>query len=548
MNFQVLSKRLGLSFFYEQSSEPRDYIILPGDESFQYLKVLKEDFNYYLSIDCFGLNSLGQAGLIPDELDYLRNCKGVLLELLNPLSSKVLYVLLALKENNATLVDLTKVWPATKWPLIESFDLNGIENENQVLNNRMLTPKGAKGHLLRGDLNISGLESLEVSKPLVPKPLYPIEYEDSLIRWNELSPFGKENNSCSRILFQSKHDHIINTYIDIGYSHFGLEAILERLKSREQLERVFDCFGIEQSFFHKFAFLFQIESKLGIKITDKNKILRMIGLETFRLKSSISFLKTMVSISGRPHDTLKLDQLGKMLSFVPTGFDLLFTGKIEKILGYNWLHNYIEILGIMDKAFVEVENKITSIKEFKESLNKGSISSKQALDGGLTGVALRSAGVNLDFRKVFPFYFYSELDFEVPVGIYGTVLDRILCLIAESRQSILILYQLLENFPVETDHYQFESLMSEFNVYQKNNSAGVFCSPLNGVNLYLESPIGLLKHFFSIDQKKYFSRYHIRTQSFYSTQFLEHYLIQKNSHMINFLQNSLFINPVELDR
>jgi NADH-quinone oxidoreductase subunit D len=70
-----------------------------------------------------------------------------------------------------------------------------------------------------------------------------------------------------------------------------------------------------------------------------------------------------------------------------------------------------------------------------------------ALKWGITGPSLRGAGVAYDVRKVNPYCGYEQFDFEVPVGSKGDVYDRYRVRVAEMRQSVRILQQVLEKIP-----------------------------------------------------------------------------------------------------
>src|SRR5690606_30523365 len=46
-----------------------------------------------------------------------------------------------------------------------------------------------------------------------------------------------------------------------------------------------------------------------------------------------------------------------------------------------------------------------------------------------------------------PFYFYDQLDFDVPTGSTGDCLDRYLVRVAEMRESLKIINQVCKNIP-----------------------------------------------------------------------------------------------------
>jgi NADH-quinone oxidoreductase subunit D len=77
----------------------------------------------------------------------------------------------------------------------------------------------------------------------------------------------------------------------------------------------------------------------------------------------------------------------------------------------------------------------------------GIIDAQTALDYGLSGPALRSAGVKWDLRRNEPYSIYDRFDFDIPVGKTGDCLDRYVVRIEEIRQSLRILEQALAQFP-----------------------------------------------------------------------------------------------------
>ena len=60
---------------------------------------------------------------------------------------------------------------------------------------------------------------------------------------------------------------------------------------------------------------------------------------------------------------------------------------------------------------------------------------------------LRASGVAYDVRKDRPYLDYETYDFEVPVGEHGDVYDRYLVRLEEMRQSVRILEQALDRLP-----------------------------------------------------------------------------------------------------
>lgn len=60
---------------------------------------------------------------------------------------------------------------------------------------------------------------------------------------------------------------------------------------------------------------------------------------------------------------------------------------------------------------------------------------------------LRGTGINHDLRRDQPYEIYSKLDFEIAVGENGDSYDRYCIRIQEMRQSLQIIYQVINKMP-----------------------------------------------------------------------------------------------------
>jgi NADH-quinone oxidoreductase subunit D len=79
--------------------------------------------------------------------------------------------------------------------------------------------------------------------------------------------------------------------------------------------------------------------------------------------------------------------------------------------------------------------------------NVGIISAEDAINGSLTGPALRGSGVPWDLRKAEPYDVYDRFDFDIVVGRTGDVYDRFMVRMEETRQSARILRQAIDQVP-----------------------------------------------------------------------------------------------------
>ena len=93
----------------------------------------------------------------------------------------------------------------------------------------------------------------------------------------------------------------------------------------------------------------------------------------------------------------------------------------------------------------DYESLLTDNRIWKQrTVGIGVVSPERARELGFTGPMLRGSGVAWDLRRKQPYEVYSELDFQVPVGVNGDCYDRYLVRIAEMRQSNRIIRQCVD--------------------------------------------------------------------------------------------------------
>jgi NADH-quinone oxidoreductase subunit D len=139
---------------------------------------------------------------------------------------------------------------------------------------------------------------------------------------------------------------------------------------------------------------------------------------------------------------------------------------LEQVSGARLTHSYVRVGGVskdlpegfsadltncLDKiadVMVECENLLTHNKIFRDRMaGIGRMSKEDALATGCVGPIARSAGVDYDVRRDYPYSIYPELEFDVPLGTTGDCYDRYLVRLEELKQCIRMLRQCLVQIP-----------------------------------------------------------------------------------------------------
>jgi len=161
----------------------------------------------------------------------------------------------------------------------------------------------------------------------------------------------------------------------------------------------------------------------------------------------------------------------------------------------------------------------------------GFLSAGDAIALGVSGPALRAAGVAYDVRKFFPYSSYEEFDFEVPTCTESDCYARYRIRLAEIRESLKIVRQAIPKIPAEgaikvdapgivppqreSMKTEMEALIYHFKIFTEG-----FSPPAGEVYQRIESPRGELGFFVASDGSPKPYRVHVRAPSFVNLQAL----------------------------
>ena len=208
-------------------------------------------------------------------------------------------------------------------------------------------------------------------------------------------------------------------------------------------------------------------------------------------------------------------------------------GGVAADLPDGWVDDVVRILELIPPRLDEYDDLMTNQPVWRERLQGvGVITAQEALALGATGPILRSTGVAWDLRRAMPYMKFDEVDFDVIVGSYGDTFDRYAVRLAEVRESIRIVWQVLEKMPSGDYRVQdkkvtpppraridesMEALIHHFKIFTEG-----FKVPEGEVYVAIESPRGELGCYMVSDGSSKPYRLHIRAPSFVNIQTLPH--------------------------
>ncbi len=109
------------------------------------------------------------------------------------------------------------------------------------------------------------------------------------------------------------------------------------------------------------------------------------------------------------------------------------------------LNDIYVFINAFEHKMHDIEDVLIGNRIFKERLvNVGIVDSNFLRDHSYTGVMTRGSGIPYDLRKNAVYENYNEYNFKIPVGSVGDCYDRFKIRIAEIRESISIILQVLD--------------------------------------------------------------------------------------------------------
>ena len=256
-------------------------------------------------------------------------------------------------------------------------------------------------------------------------------------------------------------ERIIDAEMVLGYLHRSMEKLAEERTYTQNIPFT-DRMDYLAAMNNELAYAITVERLLGVDPPERTQYIRICMAELNRIASHL------MSIG-----TYGLD-MGAITPFLyafrerETSLDLM-----EEVSGGRMLYHYIRIGGVardltdgwagrcralmtdMDRRVGEYNTLLTWNKIFIErTAGIGVLDRETAFDWGITGPALRAAGVDWDCRRDEPYSIYPHLKFEVPfghgrpegekVGVMGDCWHRHWIRMLEMEQSVSLVRQCLD--------------------------------------------------------------------------------------------------------
>ncbi len=346
-----------------------------------------------------------------------------------------------------------------------------------------------------------------------------------------IGPQHPATHGVLRLVLELDGETVLRCIPHVGYLHSGFEKLGE-YRHYNQIIPLTDRTDYLSPMANNVCLALAAEKLMGIEVTPRCKVLRVIACEMSRIISHLVWLGTtgidlgaftpfLWSFQERERIynlqemwtgarlTTSVTRVGGMMADIPDGFE---AGLRE------FCRTFPDTLREVDTMFTR--NAIW----IGRTQGVGALSAEEAINYSLSGPMLRASGVPWDLRKDQPYLDYETYDFDVPVGEHGDIYDRYLVRLEEMHQSTRILSQALDRLepgpvnvadprvilpPKSRAMSDMEAMIFHFKQVMEGVDA-----PAGEAYMAVENPKGELGYYFVSDGTAKPVRWRIRPPSF----------------------------------
>jgi NADH-quinone oxidoreductase subunit D len=283
------------------------------------------------------------------------------------------------------------------------------------------------------------------------REVYTLEEGEMLVN---MGPQHPSTHGVMRLVVKVRGEVVTDIDPVLGYLHRGIEKLCEEATYTTVLTYV-DPMDYLSTMHNEHAPAIAFEKLFGVTAPRRAEYIRALVVELNRVFSHslmMGFLALdMGGITPILYGFINRDEIVDMLSAI-SGQRMLFN--FFRVGGVNWDTNdeFLSRLGTWRSHVlknVEMSERVITDNEVFRSrtIGMGTLSGKDAIALGVSGPNLRASGVAFDVRKAHPYSIYPELEFEVITQPGGDSNARYLQRIAEIKQSIHLIDQIVDKMP-----------------------------------------------------------------------------------------------------
>lgn len=272
--------------------------------------------------------------------------------------------------------------------------------------------------------------------------------------WINFGPQHPAAHGVLRLILELDGETVVRADPHIGFLHRATEKLMEHKHYNQSLPFL-DRLDYVSTMANEQTFALAIENLLNIQAPPRAQAIRVMCTELARLANHLLNVSGTVLDAGgitpffwMCEEREKIYELFERLCGARVHNAYVRPGGVSQDLPIGYLDDVHEFISKLGERFDETEDVVTGNRlYYARTAGIGVLSAHDAISFGYTGPMLRCTGVKWDLRIAFPYDGYDLYDFDVCVGTFGDSYDRHLLRLAEMRQSLRILNQVIDTMP-----------------------------------------------------------------------------------------------------
>jgi NADH-quinone oxidoreductase subunit D len=349
-----------------------------------------------------------------------------------------------------------------------------------------------------------------------------------------IGPQHPATHGVLRLVLELEGETVKRCIPHVGYLHSGFEKLGE-YRHYNQIVPLTDRTDYLSPMANNVCLALAAEKLMGIEITERCTVLRVIACEMSRIISHLVWLGTTgIDLGAFTPFLWSFYQRERIYNFQEAWTGARLTTSLTRIGGMmadvpeGWAQGLRQFCAEFPKTLDEVDTMFTRNAIWcGRTQGVGVLSAAEATNYSLSGPMLRASGVSYDVRKDRPYLGYETYDFDVPIGEHGDIYDRYRVRLEEMYQSNRILEQALDRLarlegeplnvadprvilpPKSRAMSDMEAMIFHFKQVMEGVPA-----PMGEAYLGIENPKGELGYYFVSDGTAKPVRWRIRPPSF----------------------------------
>ncbi|HEU4800288.1 MAG TPA: NADH dehydrogenase (quinone) subunit D [Gemmatimonadales bacterium] len=354
-----------------------------------------------------------------------------------------------------------------------------------------------------------------------------------------IGPQHPATHGVLRLVLELEGETVLRCIPHIGYLHSGFEKLGE-YRQYNQLIPLTDRTDYLSPMANNVGLALAVEKLMGIELTERCKVLRVIACEMSRVISHIVWLGTTgIDLGAYTPFLWSFQERERIYDLQEAWTGARLTTSLTRVGGLmadipeGWEDGLREFCRTFPSTLDEVDTMFTrNAIWIGRTQDVGVMSREDAINYSLSGPMLRASGVDYDVRKDRPYLDYETYDFDVPVGEHGDIYDRYTVRMEEMRQSTRILEQALDRLrpgPINVDDPRVilppkSRAMSDMEamIYHFKQVMEGVKPPAGEAYMGIENPKGELGYYMVSDGSAKPVRWRIRPPSFINISALPH--------------------------